>query len=265
MNYSETSKEIRKNILKMAFEAQEGHIGSALSCVDILTILYFKILNVDPKNPLNENRDRFVFSKGHAAAALYAVLAKKGFFKKKLLDKYCQDGSSIAGHSTRGSLPGIETTTGSLGHGFPVASGIATALKRDNNKAKVFVMISDGECDEGSTWESALFVSHYKLDNLAVIVDYNKWQSYGKVKDVLSLEPLAKKWESFGFSVKEIDGHDFGLLEKVFSNLPFEKGKPSLVICHTIKGKGVSFLENTLESHYHHLTKEEYDKALKEI
>lgn len=265
MDYQSTSRKVRKSILKMAFQAQEGHVGSALSCVDILTVLYFEILNIDPKNPLSKNRDRLIFSKGHAAAALYAVLAKRGFFKESLLEKYCQDGSSIAGHSTRGSLPGIEATTGSLGHGFPMASGMAMALTRDDNKARVFVVISDGECDEGSTWESALFASHYKLDNLVVIVDYNKWQSYGKVKDVLDLEPFAEKWESFGFSVKEVNGHNFNQLEKVFSKLPFEKNKPSLVICHTTKGKGVSFLENTLESHYHHLTKEEYNKALKEI
>lgn len=249
----------------MKYELQEGHIGSALSCVDILIVLYFEILNINPKDFLNKERDKFILSKGHAAAALYAVLSEKGFFSKELLDNYCKDGSKLAGHPIRGSVPGIEATTGSLGHGFPMATGIALADKNDAKKRRTFVMISDGECDEGTTWEAALFAAHHKLDNLTVIIDYNKFQAFGRVKDVLNLEPLAKKWESFGWQVKEINGHNFKEIEKALSSVPFRKGKPSIVICNTIKGKGISFLEDKLESHYRHLTKEDFQKAIKEL
>src|SRR3989339_80508 len=259
MDYNSISKNIRKKILKMKYESQEGHIGSALSCVDILNVLYFKILKIDPKDPLNEDRDRLVFSKGHAAAALYAVLSEKEFFEEKILDAYCKDGSKLAGHSTRGSVPGIEISAGSLGHGLPMASGMALAGKKDNKNYRVFVLMSDGEMDEGTTWESALFSAHHKLDNLTVIVDYNKWQAFGRTNEVLNLEPLAKKWESFGWSVKEINGHNFLEIENVLSIVPFEKVKPNVVIANTIKGKGVEFLEDKLESHYTHITKEDYE------
>jgi transketolase len=259
MNYNETSKEIRKKIIKMKYESQEGHLGSALSCADILNALYFKILNIDPKNPSDENRDRFILSKGHAASALYAVLAQRGFFEENILNEYCKNGSELAGHPIKESVPGVEASTGALGHGLPMGEGIALAGKNDKKDYKVFVLMSDGECDEGTTWEAALFSAHNKLDNLIVIIDYNKWQAFGRTNEVLNLEPLAKKWEDFGWSAKEIDGHNFEELEKVLLSIPFEKGKPSIVIAHTIKGKGVSFLEDKLESHYKHLTKEEYE------
>lgn len=259
MDYQKISNQIQKKILKMKYESQEGHLGSALSCVDILNVLYFKILNIDPKNPLAENRDRFILSKGHAASALYAVLAERGFFDEKELDTYCKDGSKLAGHPTKGCAAGVEASTGALGHGLPIGLGIALAGHR------VFVLMSDGEMDEGTTWEAALFASHHKLDNLIVLVDYNKWQAFGKTNEVLNLEPLAKKWESFGWSVKEVDGHNFKELEKTLSEVPFEKTKPSIVICHTKKGKGVDFLEDKLESHYHHLTKEELEKICEKL
>ena len=265
MDYQEISKEIRKKILKMKYESQEGHLGSALSCVDILNVLYSKILNVNFENYSDENRDRFILSKGHAVAALYAVLAQNNFFNEELLNNYCKDGSKLAGHSTKGSVPGVEVSTGALGHGLPMATGMALAGKIDKKNYKVFVLISDGECDEGTTWESALFSAHHKLDNLTLLIDYNKWQAFGRTKDVLNLEPLAKKWESFGWQVKEIDGHNFSEIEKVLSGVPFEKGKPSVVICHTIKGKGLSFVEDKLESHYVKLTEEDYKKALIEL
>lgn len=264
MDLASTAKEIRKKIIEMKFKAQEEHIGSALSCVDVLAVLYYKILNIDPKDCLNENRDRVVLSKGHAATALYAVLAKKGFFEEKLLDEYCKDGSKIAGHSTKGSLPGVEATAGSLGHGLPIATGMALAGKMDKKDYKVFVLISDGECDEGTTWEAALFAAHNKLDNLTVIIDYNKWQAFGKTNEVLNLEPLAKKWESFGWAVKEINGHNFNEIEKALA-VPFESGRPNVIIANTVKGKGVSFLEDRLESHYIKINEDQYKKACEEL
>ncbi len=265
MNYSQISKEIRKKVLKMIYQSKSAHIGSSLSCVDILTILYFKILKINPQNPLADNRDRFILSKGHAAAALYAVLAEKGFFSEKLLESYCQDGTKLAGHSTKQSVPGVEVSTGSLGHGLSMGAGMAFSAKNDGKDYRIFVLMSDGECQEGSVWEAALFASHHKLDNLIGIVDYNKIQAFGRTNEVLNLEPFKKKWEDFGWSVKEANGHNFSELEDAFSKIPFENKKPSLLIAHTIKGKGISFIEDKLISHYKYFTKEEYEAALKEL
>lgn len=265
MDYSQIAKEIRKKVLKMFFDSQTAHIGSSLSEVDILTILYFKILSIDPKNPTAEDGDRFLLSKGHGAAALYATLAQRGFFPEETLDIYCQNGGKLPSHSTRGCVPGVEVSTGSLGHGLPMGCGMALAGKRDSKKYRVFVLLSDGECDEGSNWEAALFASHHKLDNLIAIIDYNKLQAFGRTNEVLNLEPLDKKWQDFGWEVKEIDGHNFEEIENGLSKIPFQKGKPSLLIAHTIKGKGVSFMEDKLEWHYKNLTKEEYEQALKEL
>ncbi len=265
MDYQEISKEVRRNILKIVHKSRGAHIGSSLSCVDILTVLYFKILNIDPKNPLDGNRDRFILSKGHAVAALDAILAERGFFPKEKLSTYCQDGSKLAGHSTKGAVPGMEVSTGALGHGLAIGAGMALSAKRDSKSYRVFVMISDGETDEGEIWEGALFSSHHKLDNLVLILDYNKIQAFGRTDKILGLEPLKNKWESFGWAAKEIDGHNFEEIEKAFSDIPFEKDKPNLVIAHTIKGKGISFLENKLISHYKHFTEEEYQQALKEL
>jgi len=265
MDYSQIAKEIRKKVLKMIFDSRTSHLGSSLSAVDILTVLYFKILKIDPKNPLDENRDRFILSKGHAAAALYAALAERGFFPKEILDGYCRDGGKLPGHSTRGCVPGVEVSTGSLGHGLPMGAGMAIAAKNDGKNYRIFILMSDGECEEGSVWEAALFASHHQLDNLIGIIDYNKLQAFGRTNEILNLEPLKKKWEDFGWKVKEVDGHSFSEIEESLSKIPFEKGKPSLLICHTIKGKGVSFIEDKLEWHYKNLTKEEYDMALKEL
>jgi len=252
----ETAKEVKKKILKMVYDSQCSHVGSALSCADILTVLYFKILSIDLKKP---DRDRFILSKGHACTALYAVLAEKGFFPKEILDTYCKDGSKLFGHSTINSLPGIEASAGSLGHGLPIGAGMALAGNR------TFVLMGDGECDEGSVWEAALFASHHKLDKLTAIIDYNKIQAFGETNKVLNLEPLKDKWVSFGWSVKEIDGHNLDEIEETLKNVPFEKDKPSLIIAHTIKGKGVSFMENQLAWHYKSPTKEQYEQALKEL
>jgi len=264
MTYEETSKELRKKILKLKYASQGGHLGSALSCIDILNVLYFKVLNIDPANPLKEDRDRFIFSKAHAAGALYSVLCQRGFFPESQLVE-CVDGSKIAGHAVRGSLPGIEVSAGSLGHGFPMANGMALAAKIDAAKHRVIVMVSDGECDEGTTWESALFSAHNQLDNLTVVIDYNKIQSFGRVDEVMDLEPFAKKWESFGFNVVEVDGHNFDELERAFLMMENQNKKPNVIICHTIKGKGIKEMENTVESHYHKVTSEEYEQFLKQL
>lgn len=249
----------------MIYEARSAHISSCFSCTDILTYLYFKILRIDPENPKDENRDRFILSKGHAVAALYAVLAKRGFFPEELLNTYYQNGSRLPGHSTLGTVPGIEVSTGALGHGLSMGAGLALAAKKDRRAHRVFVLISDGECEIGSVWEAALFASHHKLDNLVVVIDYNKIQAFGRVRDILNIEPLAKKWESFGWDVKEADGHNFSELEKSFSEIPFQINKPSLLIAHTIKGKGVSFIEDKFEWHFLNLTKEQYEQAVKEL
>jgi transketolase len=258
-------KEIKRDILNMHYFSQDSHIGSALSCVDILAVLYFKIINIDPKKPNNKNRDRFIMSKSHAVSALYAVLAEKGFFPKNLLETYCQNKSRLPGHATRGTVPGIEASTGALGHGLPIAIGMALAAKKNNDKHRVFVLISDGECDEGTTWESALFASHHKLDNLIVIVDYNKLQALGKTNDVLNLEPLKEKWLSFGWQAKEINGHDLYEIEKTLKYLPLKKDMPNIIIANTIKGKGIKTMEGKLESHYKSPGKEEYELFLENL
>lgn len=259
------SRLIRREILQMVARVRSSHIGGSFSVADILTALYFKILKINPKHPENSKRDLLVFSKGHCAAALYAVLAERGFFPKSVLEDYFTNGKLLTGHPTKGCLPGVETSTGSLGHGLPMGAGMAFAAKYDKSPSRVFVIMSDGECDEGSVWEAALVASHNRLDNLVAIIDYNKLQAFGRISDVLSLEPLKKKWESFGWAVKEIDGHNFDEILSAFEVLPFEKGKPSVVIAHTIKGKGVSYMENKLEWHYKNPQGEEVNIALREL
>ncbi len=259
------AREIRKTVLSMIIEAHASHIGSAYSIVELLVYLYNKVLRIDPKKSHFASRDRFILSKGWGVVALYAVLSRKGFFDKSLLNTYCKDGSNLIGSATKNGIPGIEATTGSMGHGLPIGVGMALASKLQNKDNRVFVLVSDGECDEGSTWEAILHAGHHKLDNLIVIVDYNKWQSFGRVKDILDLEPFTKKWEAFKWSVKEIDGHDFVQIASVLDNLPLEKGKPSVVIAHTVKGKGVSVLEDRNEWHYKTPTQAEIDIAWKEL
>lgn len=265
MDYSSISKNVREKILKMAFISQAGHIGSSLSIADILAVLYSGILKINPKEYLNESRDRFILSKGHAVLALYAVLAEKGFFSEEQIENYCKDGSKMPGHASRNSLPGIEVSTGSLGHGLPIACGISLSGKLDSKDYKVFVLMGDGEMDEGTTWEASLFASHHKLDNLTLIIDYNKLQLFGRTNDVLNLEPFRLKLESLGWSVQEVDGHNHSEIEAALSKVPFERQKPSCIIAHTVKGKGVSFMENRLEWHDKKLGKEDYQKALEEL
>jgi transketolase len=248
----------------MVSVAKSSHIGGCLSMAEILAVLYARVLRVDPDNPKDADRDRFVLSKGHAAAILYAALAARGFFDESLLNTYCQDGSLLTGHISHG-VAGVEVSTGSLGHGLPIAAGMALALRADHRPARVFCLLSDGECDEGSNWEAILFAPHHRLDNLVAIVDFNKIQSFGTVREVLALDPLAEKWRAFGWHTIELDGHDLSALERAFAALPARPGRPTALIAHTIKGKGVSFMEDKLEWHYKSPSQEQLQQALAEV
>jgi transketolase len=261
---AELSTCIRKHCVVMTNRANASHIGSCLSMVDIVSVLYARILRVDPERPAWEDRDRFVLSKGHGCAALYAVLAERGFFPRSWLDAYYLDGSKLAGHATH-NVPGIEVSTGSLGHGLPIAAGMALAAKRDGKTYRTFCLLSDGECDEGSNWEAILFAPHHALDNLVAIVDYNKIQSLGRVSEVIDIEPLSDKWRAFGWAVREIDGHDHGSIEDALQSVPYEPNRPTCVIAHTVKGKGISFMEDKLLWHYKAPMGENYDAALAEL
>ena len=262
---ADKAREIRKKAITMVYNANSAHLGSIMSAIDILTVLYFKTMRINPNEPLDDKRDRFILSKGHAVAGLYATLSLRGYFDEEVLGGYCQDGSELAGHSTIGCVPGVEASTGSLGHGLPMAVGMALAGKRDKKDHRVFCLMSDGECQEGSNWEAALFASHHKLDNLVAIIDYNKIQALGRTNEVLNLEPFVEKWKDFGWGVKEVDGHNLEEIEQSLSKIPFTENKPNLLIAHTVKGKGISFLEDTLLSHYKKLSKEEYEKVIKEL
>lgn len=255
---------IRQEVLKMIVDAGAQHIGTSLSAVEILVVLYFSILNIDPKNLEWQDRDRLVLSKGNAAAALYATLAERGFFPVKTLDTFGQDGSTLIGHVDL-QVPGVEASTGSLGLGLSMGVGMSLAGKSDNRRYRVFVVLGDGECDEGSVWEAAMSASHYKLDSLTAILDHNKLQATGFLKEVMSQDPIPAKWRSFGWSVEEIDGHDVGQLLKTLKKTPFEQNKPSAIIAHTTKGKGISFLENKVISHYKCPSEEETAQAIKEL
>lgn len=262
----EVARHVRRDIILMSLRAKSAHTGGALSCVEILVALYFKIMNVFPKDPENQERDRLIFSKAHDAKALYAVLCERGFFLKKILESYERDGGKLPGHSTRHCVPGVEASAGALGHGLSMAAGMAYVGKKDNKKFRVFAVLSDGECDEGSTWEAILFAGHHRLDNLIAIVDYNKLQGYGFTKNVLDLEPFAAKWMSFGWEVKEIDGHDFKEIIGILSKLPLKIGMPSVIIAHTIKGLGgVPAHINQVSSQYKPPSKEEACEAIKKL
>lgn len=261
-----TANNIRALLLRLIPPTKDAHVGSSLSAVEILTALYFHALRVDPKNPNNPDRDRFILSKGHAGSALYATLAERGFIaKNELPSELYINGGHFPGHILKDNLPGIELSTGSLGHGLPVGAGMAFAAKRDKKSYRVFVLMSDGECDEGSSWEAILFAGHHKLDNLTAVVDYNKWQSFGRTKDILDLEPLADKWKSFNWAVREVDGHDLTGLVEALDGVPLEENKPSVLIAHTIKGKGVPSMEDKLESHYKLPSREEVEKVIRSL
>lgn len=254
------AREIRRQVLKMIVSARASHIASSFSIVELLVYLYEQVLQVDPS--FKPERDRFILSKGWGVSTLYAILARKGFFKKNLLDTYCKDGSKFIGATTR-DVPGIEVRTCSMGHGLPIGVGMALATRLLKNPGRIFVLLSDGECDEGSTWEAILQAGHHKLDNLIAIIDYNKLQSFGLVKDILDLEPLAEKWKAFRWAIQSIDGHNFQDMRCAFARL--EKGKPNVIIAHTIKGMGVSAFEGNNEWHYRTPTKTEIRIAQKEL
>ena len=256
------SKKIRKSVVKMAHCSCASHTGSALSIVDILTVLYFKVLNIDPNNVEDMKRDRFILSKGHSSAALYATLAERGFFDRKYLDKYYCDGGILPGHVDMTTIPGLEASAGSLGHGLSIGTGIALAMRKDKMENHIYVLIGDGELNEGSVWEAIMFIPHIGLRNLTLIVDYNKLQGYGRSDNVLKLTPFREKFMSFGWSVLEVDGHDFLALEKAM----FQKTEyPKVIIADTVKGKGVGFMEDNFLWHYKSPDDEELKIALKEL
>lgn len=258
------AKEIRKQTLKMIYNAKASHIGGALSMADILAVLYNNVINIDPSDPQNINRDKFLLSKGHACTSLYATLALKGFFPIEDLDSYAQDGSSFLSH-TNHHIKGIELSAGSLGHALPVSCGLALAAKRKNASWKTYCLVSDGELDEGSNWEAILFAPQQKLDNLILIVDFNKIQSLGSVKDVIDLCPLKEKFVSFRWETYEIDGHNHLELNDVFKKVQNMNGKPKVIIANTIKGKGVDFMEDKLLWHYKSPSEEQYINAINQL
>jgi transketolase len=244
------SRALRQLVVSAMVAAKRGHPGPALSLVEILRVLYDDILRVRPSMPDWAERDRCILSKGHGCLALYAILADKGFFPTEELATFCQYDSRLGGHPEFGSVPGVEASTGALGHGLSIGLGMALAARMKRQDWRVFVVTGDGELDEGSIWEAALSAGKHKLDNLVAIVDHNKLQSYGPVSEVQDLSPLADKWRSFGFGVAEVDGHDVAALRQVLQQLPFEQGKPSVLICHTVKGRGIPDAENNPAWHH---------------
>ena len=260
-----TAREIRKRVFIMCYHAGGGHIAPSFSCVEILVALYFKIMNIDKGNYKDDNRDRFILSKGHASAALYAVLARKGIIDEKILNSFCQRGSVLGGHPEAHLVPGVEVSTGSLGHGLSFGAGMAYAGKIDKKDYRVFTLLSDGECQEGSVWEAAMFAAQHKLDNLVAIVDHNKLQSLGPVNDIVSLQPFRDKWASFGWEVREVDGHSIAGIADTMQKTPFAKNRPGVLIAHTVKGKGVSFMENVPLWHYRLPNAEEMKVTLAEL
>jgi len=258
------ARRIRTHALRMTSRGGGSHVGSVFSCADILAVLYSGIMQVDPAAPKSPGRDRFVLSKGHAGAGLYAALAERGLFPVEKLLTHYQDGSDLCGHVSH-KVPGVDVSTGSLGHGLPIACGMAYSAILRSATHRVFCLLSDGECDEGSTWEATLFAAHHRLSNLTAIVDYNRIQGIAPISQVLELEPLTGKWTAFGWSVREVDGHDHKALRTTLGAVPFVPGKPSCLIAHTVKGKGVSFMEHTVLWHYRVPRGEEFDQAMEEL
>ncbi|MDZ4756740.1 MAG: transketolase [Bacteroidota bacterium] len=264
MDLKKFASDVRKTALNLVFQKKASHIGGAFSMVELLTVLYNKILNSNPANPNEENRDRFLLSKGHACSTLYSTLALKGFFTIEELYQYTENGSYFTSHINH-KIIGIELSTGSLGHALPVGCGLALAAKRKSETWQTYVMVSDGELNEGSNWEAILFAPQYNLDNLTLIVDYNKIQSLGTVAEVMELHPLADKFKAFRWEVFEIDGHNFEQIEGAFISAKNIKDRPSVIIANTIKGKGVDFMEDELLWHYKSPDKQQLEDGLKQI
>lgn len=265
LNSKQMALNIRRHAVRMTHLGKSSHVGSVLSLADILAVLYAQVLKVDPADPKMSERDRFILSKGHAGAGVYAALAERGFFPTKELETHYQNGSRLSGHVSHKGVPGVEFSTGSLGHGLSIGTGMALAAKRSEKNNRVYVLLSDGECDEGSNWEAIMFASHHKLDNLVAAVDYNKIQSLASVAETLALEPFVDKWKAFGWHVVEVDGHDHEELVDALDVTQGERGKPTVVICHTTKGKGVSFMEDTVLWHYRTPQGDEFTAAMEEL
>jgi transketolase len=249
----------------MANRGGSSHVASALSCADALAVLYSGILRVRPTDPESPERDRFILSKGHAGSAVYAALALRGFIDESLLATHYADGSLLSGHVSHKGIAGVEVSTGSLGHGLSIAAGMAFAAALQQAPWRVFVLLSDGECDEGSTWEAAMFAAHHRLDHLVALVDYNKIQSLARVSDTLELEPFEDKWRAFGWEVRRLDGHEHHGMHGALASVPWASGKPSCAILDTVKGKGVSFMENSVLWHYRSPQGEEFLAAMREL
>ena len=261
----EKAKELRKDIIEMIYRAKSGHPGGSLSIADIMAVLYWKEMNIDSKNPKDEKRDRFVLSKGHAAPVLYASLIEKGYASKELISTLRKWGSPLQGHPDMKKLSGVEMSTGSLGQGLSVANGMALSGKIYNNDYRVYTILGDGELQEGQVWEAAMTSAHYNLDNLVAIIDYNNLQIDGKVSDVMGVSPIADKFKAFNWNVIQIDGHNYEEIIKAFEEARTVKGKPTVIVAKTIKGKGVSFMENNAGFHGAAPNDEEYKKAMEEL
>jgi len=259
------ANEIRRRDMRMVYEAGMGHIGGDLSVIDILTTLYFGVLNFNPDEPCDQKRDRFIMSKGHCSGALYTTLAFAGFIPIEELDTYMKPLSRLNGHPDRNKVPGVETNTGPLGHGLPVAVGAAIGARLDKASWRVFVLTGDGELQEGSNWEAAMTAGHRGLDNLTLIIDRNGLQQGDTTASTNRLDPLADKWRAFGWAVRHVDGHDIHAMLNIFNRLPLDKGKPSCIISATRKGKGVSFMEDNVKWHHRVPSKNEYEQAMAEL
>jgi transketolase len=258
------SIEYRKSIVKLIYHSKAGHTGGSLSCVDILNVLYNHVMNITPENVSDIDRDHYIHSKGHSVEALYAVLMDLGFFPEDEMRTFEKYNSPFIGHPTR-SVPGIEQNTGALGHGLSFSVGVALAAKMDGRNNKIFTIMGDGELTEGSIWEASASAAHYHLDNLVAIIDRNNLQITGKTEKVLNMEPLHEKFSAYGFAVRHVDGNDIGELISIFREIPFESGKPNLVIAHTIKGKGISFMEDNVVWHHRVPTDSEFLVAMQEL
>jgi transketolase len=266
MTSEQLAWKIRRHGIEMTHISQSSHIGSILSVADIIAVLYSDIAHVNPRDPDMNDRDRVILSKGHAGAAIYAALAELGFFDVEELRTHCADGSRLSGHVSHKGVPGVEFSTGSLGHGLSVAAGMAYSAKKDNAQHRVYVICGDGECDEGAVWEAALVANHYRLSNLVAVIDYNKMQSLDFCENTISLSPFADKWKAFGWNVIEIDGHDHDALRDAYMKGNSSTDKPTVIIAHTIKGKGISFMENDILWHYRFPHEgEEYDSAVAQL
>ena len=259
------ARKLRARVIQMSHDGQAPHLGSALSCIDILVAAYFAALRIDPAAPNAVDRDRFILSKGHAASALYATLAERGFFDTELLASYNSAGSALPEQPSPGALPGVEVATGSLGHGLPLGLGMALAGRVQQRAFRVVVVLSDGECNEGSVWEAAMLAAAQTLDNVTVIVDYNRWQATGRSEEIMAIHPMVEKWKAFGWSAVEIDGHDFDQLVTGLENVPRVAGKPTALIARTVKGKGVSFMEDDNNWHYRIPSADELRDAVAEL